>query len=156
VVDAVVNAANKELSGGGGVDGAIHKAAGPELEAACRALGGCPTGKAKATYGFHLPARFIIHAVGPRWAGGKAFEAQKLASAYTESLRAAAELNCRSIAFPAISCGVYGYPRDEAMRVSREAILAWQMGEQPFERIRLVFFDLAMLGEAIKVWAVEE
>lgn len=155
VVDAVVNAANKELRGGGGVDGAIHKAAGPELAAACRALGGCPVGQAKATYGFQMPARFIVHAVGPRWNGGKAFEPQQLASVYTASLQAAAELNCRSIAFPAISTGAFGYPRDQAARVSRDAILKWQEGPQPFERIRLVFFDLAGLGEALKAWSLE-
>src|SRR5262249_21605671 len=107
-VDAVVTAANSGLRGGGGVDGGIHQAAGPELLDACRAIGGCPTGEARITPGFHLSARYVIHAVGPIWRGGRKREAELLASAYRSSLDLAVRHGCRTIAFPAISCGVYG------------------------------------------------
>jgi O-acetyl-ADP-ribose deacetylase (regulator of RNase III) len=144
-VDAVVTAANTHLAGGGGVDGAIHRAAGPGLLAACRRLGGCPTGEARITPGFDLKARWVIHAVGPRWHGGAHGEADQLRGAYTSSLRLASEAGCRSMAFPAISCGIYGYPIPAAMRLAVETIRGWS-GPLP-ERVVLVGFDAAVVQE---------
>src|SRR4030088_96147 len=125
VVDAIVNAANSALRGGGGVDGAIHRAAGRELLQACRAIGGCPTGEVRVTPGFRLKAKHVIHTVGPVWHGGRDGEPELLASAYRAALGAAERLDVRSIAFPAISTGVYGYPLDAATAIAVETVHAF-------------------------------
>ncbi len=146
-VDAVVTAANTYLAGGGGVDEAIHRAAGPELLAACDRLGGCPTGEARITPGFKLGARWVIHAVVPRWSGGAEGEADMLRSAYRSSLQLAAENGCRTVAFPVISCGIYGYPN--AVRIAAETIREWT---KPLpEQVVIVEFDTEVVVELFKL-----
>jgi len=137
-VDAIVNAANSSLLGGGGVDGAIHRAAGRELLEACRPIGGCPTGDARATPGFRLPAKWVIHAVGPVWQGGGEGEPELLASCYRRVLETAGELGARSVAFPAISTGVYRFPRDLAARIAVETV---RSTPTQVDLVRLVAFD---------------
>jgi len=143
LVDAIVNAANSSLLGGGGVDGAIHRSAGPELLAECRLLGGCKTGRTKVTKGYNLLAKYVIHTVGPVWHGGDCDEDQLLASCYRSSLEVAASLNIRSIAFPAISTGIYGFPKPRAAKIAVSEVAA-SMAD--IEKVLFVCFD-AETGE---------
>jgi O-acetyl-ADP-ribose deacetylase (regulator of RNase III) len=139
-VDAIVNAANERLLGGGGVDGAIHRAAGPELKEECRKIGGCPTGEARITKGYRLPARHVIHTVGPVWHGGDRGEPEKLASCYRSTLRLAVENGVRTVAFPGISTGVYGYPLEDATRLAVTTVRACLADMPSIEEVRFVTF----------------
>ena len=140
-VDAIVNAANTSLLGGGGVDGAIHRAAGPELLAECRTLHGCRTGEAKLTRGYRLPARFVIHTPGPVWHGGGSGEEALLASCYKSCLTLAAENGCKTVDFPSISTGVYHFPLEKASRIAVSTIAAFLAEHPELERVRMVCFD---------------
>jgi len=142
-VDAIVNAANSSLLGGGGVDGAIHRAAGPELLAECRTLGGCPTGEARLTRGYRLAARYVIHTVGPVWRGGRYGEGELLASCYRNALALANEHGLASIAFPAISTGIFGYPLEAAARIAIDTVQRYAPDAAP-DLVRFVCFDADM------------
>ncbi len=150
-VDAIVNAANESLLGGGEVDGAIHRAAGPGLLAECKMLGGCPTGEARITAGHQLPSRFVIHAVGPIWQGGGAGEAELLASCHHAAMRLAVEKRCRSVAFPAIGCGAYGYPWREAVKVSLATVRSFIEANDTVQLVRWVLYG----GEIFDTWQKE-
>jgi O-acetyl-ADP-ribose deacetylase (regulator of RNase III) len=145
-VDAVVNAANASLLGGGGVDGAIHRAAGPDLLAECRAIGGCPPGQARLTRGYRLSAGHVIHTVGPVWRGGNSGERDILASCYRSCLAIAGDRRFRAIAFPAIATGIYGFPREEAARIAVAVVRAHLADNETMERVIFVCFDDATSG----------
>ena len=158
-VDAIVNAANQSLLGGGGVDGAIHRAAGPNLVAECATLGGCETGSAKITKGYDLPAKHVIHAVGPRYRDGAHGEPDLLAGCYSTALQLAAENGCRTVAFPAISCGIYGYPMHDAARIALRTTAACLARNEAIERVVFVLFDrpaLETFQRAYKELTAEE
>lgn len=140
-VDAIVNAANCSLLGGGGVDGAIHRAAGRELLEECRTLNGCKTGEAKITKGYKLPAKYVIHTPGPVWHGGSRNEPQLLASCYRSCLELASEYNCKTVDFPSISTGVYSFPLDKASVIAIKAIAEYMYEHPEIERVRMVCFD---------------
>jgi len=152
-VDAIVNAANSSLLGGGGVDGAIHRAAGPELLAECRTLGGCPTGSARITRGYALPARQVIHTVGPVYRNGQQGEPELLAACHRTSLELAEENGCETVAFPAISCGVYGYPLGDAAGIALTTVLDHLRRSDLPRLVRFVLFDEAACHAFTEEWA---
>jgi O-acetyl-ADP-ribose deacetylase len=145
-VDAIVNAANQSLLGGGGVDGAIHRAAGPDLLNECRTLGGCPTGEARITKGYRLPARYVIHAVGPRYRDGNHGEPEQLAGCYRNSLELAITRELKTIAFPAISCGIHGYPIPDAARIAVDTVTEFLVGDQTLQKIIFACFGSEVLN----------
>ncbi len=149
--DAIVNAANSSLLGGGGVDGAIHRAAGPGLLDECRKLKGCPTGSAKITRGHNLKAKYVIHAVGPIYRSGKQGEAGMLASAYRTSLELASEKGCQSVAFPAISTGAYGYPMDDAARIAFRTTIDYMTEHPEIKLVRFVLYDEYAMRSHIRI-----